>query len=682
MHVFRFLLALVLVSMPAWLAAQEPTDQKATLRERILKQLDKDGDGKLSPSERTAARAAFFPDTIAPQEMNWTVGDLKREALVYLPSKPSQQGAPIIFGFHGHGGSSRNAARSFGFERIWPEALVVYMQGVPTPGRLTDPEGKRNGWQHDVGEQDDRDLKFFDAVLATLREKYQVDDRRIYATGHSNGGGFTYLLWAKRPDVFAAVAPSAASSRRLRQLTPMPAMHIAGRNDKLVLFSWQEQAIEAVKRINGCRENGSEWAKDCTQFASDKGTPFIAFIHDGTHQYPSEAPRLIVRFCQEHARSPMSDSVVVADHARPFPLWHATQPLPLAADIHPLPGVTFHVIKKWDQKGDGYTFLHGVGLGWHRGKLYASIGHNKGAENTVTEEAQYRVSDDQGQTWSELRVIDAGEEDNLAVSHGVFHSWEGKLWAFHGAYHNKMEHIHTRAYTLNEATGEWTKHGVVIRQGFWPMNQPVKMDDGNWIMPGFSAGPYSSDRVFPAAVAISHGNDFTKWDYVEISTAEDIKRMWGESSLWVDGKRVFNIARYGGGASALVAISEDYGRTWSPSRISNLPMATSKPAAGTLSTGQRFLICTTAKNNGGQRTPLTIAVTRPGEHVLEKVFVIRRSQHPDQPGESAERLSLSYPCAIEHDGHLFVGYSNNGGRRGNLNSAELAVIPIKNLETD
>lgn len=374
---------------------------------------------------------------------------------------------------------------------------------------------------------------------------------------------------------------------------------------------------------------------------------------------------------------PVKATHPIPDFAKPFSLWDKAQPLPLAADIPALKDVAFQVIKKWDQKTDGYTFLHGVGLCWHKGKLYASIGHNKGAENTVTEEAQYRVSEDKGKTWSELRVIDAGEEQNLAVSHGVFRSHDGKLWAFHGAYHNKMENIHTRAYTLDEDSGKWIKHGIVIRNGFWSTHQPVKMQNGNWIMPGMSAGPYSNNRVFPAAVAISHGDDFTNWDYVEIPTGEGIERMWGESGVFVDGTRVFNIARYGGGASALVAVSEDYGRTWTPSRISNLPMATSKPAAGTLSTGQRFLICTTAKNNGGRRSPLTIAVTAPGENLFRKVFVIRRSRHDGQPGESAENLSLAYPYAVEHEGHLYVGYSNNGGRRGNLNSAELAIIPIK-----
>lgn len=363
-----------------------------------------------------------------------------------------------------------------------------------------------------------------------------------------------------------------------------------------------------------------------------------------------------------------------------FPLWDPSKTLPDAADLPELEDIAFHVIKTWNKSKDGYTFLHGVGLARHKGRLYASFGHNKGRENTVTEEAQYRVSDDDGKTWGPLRVIDAGEEENLAVSHGVFVSHEEKLWAFQGAYNGFMETIHTRAYTLNETTGQWIKQGKVIENGFWPMNQPVKMADGNWIMPGGSFGPYSNAKVFPAAVAISRGDNFTEWDFVRIEAAAEIKRMWGESSVIVDGPRITSIARYGGAARALVATSEDFGRTWTASQVSNLPMATSKPAAGTLSTGQRYLVCTNANNNGGKRTPLTIAVSRPGEHVFSKVFVIRRSEH-DGPGESAERLSLAYPCAIEHGKKLYVGFSNNGGRKGNQNSAELTVIPIESLDT-
>ncbi len=376
---------------------------------------------------------------------------------------------------------------------------------------------------------------------------------------------------------------------------------------------------------------------------------------------------------------------VTATHELPkpfladFPLWDDTQKLAEAKDLPLLKNVEFHVIKKWDKLADGYGFLHGVGLAWHKGKLYASFGHNKGEENTVTEEAQYRVSEDGGKTWSELRVIDAGAENDLAISHGVFLSHAGKLWAFHGAYYNHMQRIHTRAYSLDETTGQWVKHGVVVENGFWALNQPVPMSDGNWIMPGISAREYSEKDTNPAAVAISHGSDFTKWDFVRITPPPGL-RMWGESAVIVDGANVLSIARYGAKPLALIARSSDYGRIWGMMAESNMPMTTSKPCAGLLSNGQRYLLCTTAANNAGRRSPLSIAVSKPGETLLSKVFVIRRTEFSG-PGESATSLSLSYPCAIEHEGRLYVGYSNNGGRKGhNLNSAEMAIIPIESLK--
>ena len=118
-------------------------------------------------------------------------------------------------------------------------------------------------------------------------------------------------------------------------------------------------------------------------------------------------------------------------------------------------------------------------------------------------------------------------------------------------------------------------------------------------------------------------------------------------------------------------------------------MATSKPYAGTLSTGEHYLVGTTTADSGGQRAPLTIAVTRPGETMFSRVFVIRHAEHPVGPGESHPKVSLAYPYAVEHEGHLYVGYSNSGGKIGragsgrqqmNNNSAELAVIPLGALQ--
>ena len=359
-------------------------------------------------------------------------------------------------------------------------------------------------------------------------------------------------------------------------------------------------------------------------------------------------------------------------------------PVPKTADTPVLAGTEFRVIKPYEFDKDGYRFLHGVALAWHAGKLYASFGHNTGGENTDTEEARVRVSEDGGQTWGAVTTIDDGDEPGVGVSHGVFLSHAGRLWAFHGAYSGTLEKVHTRAYILDEGTGAWERKGTVLEGGFWPLQEPLRMDDGNWIMAGISVG-----KGNPAAVAISHGKDFTTWDLVVIPKPADLK-MWGESAVFLDGKRVVNIARCDGKQpEALVAVSEDFGRTWSESRPTNLPMAASKPYAGTLSTGQRYLVCSTTADGGNRRSPLTIAVSRFKEDTFSKIFVIRHARFSEGPGESNPKCALSYPYAIERDGKLYVGYSNSGGgigRKGegrqlwNNNSAELAIIPLDALK--
>jgi hypothetical protein len=176
-------------------------------------------------------------------------------------------------------------------------------------------------------------------------------------------------------------------------------------------------------------------------------------------------------------------------------------------------------------------------------------------------------------------------------------------------------------------------------------------------------------------VAISRGDDFTRWDLVVIPPAPRLGGIWGESTVIVEGNRILNISRYGAKALALVSVSEDHGRTWTPAAPSNLPMATSKPYAGTLSTGQRFLVCTTTGDSGGRRSPLTIAVSRPGEAVFSKVLVVRHSLFPGGPGVSDPRADFSYPYAVEHEGKLYVGYTHKSHAAN-----ELAVIPVSALQ--
>jgi dienelactone hydrolase len=91
-----------------------------------------------------------------------------------------------------------------------------------------------------------------DAALASLRKKYSIDDNRIYATGFSNGAHFTYLLWATRPNVFAAFAPVAGRMRDSAiPKVPRPLLHIGGSRDAQVAFADQEAAMRKAVRING-----------------------------------------------------------------------------------------------------------------------------------------------------------------------------------------------------------------------------------------------------------------------------------------------------------------------------------------------------------------------------------------------------------------------------------------------
>lgn len=245
-----------------------------------------------------AARA----ETLVRQE--WIVDGVKREALVHVPAGAGQGGTlPVVFAFHGHGGSMLQASRSFPIHELWPEAIVVYPQGLPTPSALVDRDGKRAGWQGVAGAQGDRDLRFFDVMLASLTAQYRVDPKRIYATGHSNGGLFTYLLWAERGDTFAAFAPSAALlARGFTKFKPKPVLHIGSPQDPLVKFAWQSKMIDYVLQLNGCGPRQPD-TPGYTSYVSSRGAEVATYLHAGGHRYPAAAPPLIVKFFQAHPKA-------------------------------------------------------------------------------------------------------------------------------------------------------------------------------------------------------------------------------------------------------------------------------------------------------------------------------------------------------------------------------------------
>lgn len=362
--------------------------------------------------------------------------------------------------------------------------------------------------------------------------------------------------------------------------------------------------------------------------------------------------------------------------------------VPTRAELSLLKNVKFRTIKKFEPQKDGYRFLHGVAIARYQNQWIATFGHNKGAENTGSEEAQSSTSKN-GKKWSPLITI-ANPEGNIAVSHGVLLNYNDTLWSFNASFKNIMKEMQTNAYSWDNENKKWILRGDAVADGFWPLQQPLKMTYGEWIM----AGAYFGEKGTIPAVAICKGNNFLHWEVKTISTPVNV---WGECTVIPDGANVLLISRSSNGTPkfdgyyhplAWVSFSKDYGHTWSELQPSNLPMAASKPYAGILSNGQRYLIGTTTADSKNARRPLTIAVSKPGENSFTKIYCIRRAVHKKGKVESNPKASLAYPYAIEYKGYLYVVYSNSGGRSGadrsmwNNNSAELAIIPIKELLAD
>ena len=110
-------------------------------------------------------------DAAAAEVVQWQLDGVTREAIVYAPASSPEEGAPLVLAFHGFGDNAQN----FQFTNLhaaWPEAIVVYFQGLVTRRGLP-------GWQVERGVRDDRDLRFVDVALRSLRETHDVDDDRV-----------------------------------------------------------------------------------------------------------------------------------------------------------------------------------------------------------------------------------------------------------------------------------------------------------------------------------------------------------------------------------------------------------------------------------------------------------------------------------------------------------------------
>lgn len=245
-----------------------------------------------------AAAVTLLAHTVSaqdPEYMSWKIDSQRRRAIVYAPTLPGGK-APLILSFHGRGDNVENFQYT-DMHRAWPEAVVVYFEGLPSRR-----DGLR-GWQVEKGQDEDRDLELVDAALTSLRRRFRIDEARIYAVGFSNGAGFTYLLWAERADVFAAFAPVAGRFRpTVQPARPKPVFHIVGDRDRV--FAGQKADVAAAVRVNGVEGAGESCGGGCTVYGAATAAPVMAWIHRGGHDYPDGTSDRIAAFFRDHPLKP------------------------------------------------------------------------------------------------------------------------------------------------------------------------------------------------------------------------------------------------------------------------------------------------------------------------------------------------------------------------------------------
>jgi polyhydroxybutyrate depolymerase len=234
----------------------------------------------------------------------FNVDGVQRQAVIYANTKqPVAAGAPLVFVFHGRGGQAKRAAARFKLHEHWPEAVVVYMQGLPGAAGVNDRAGKQPGWQSSPGDQGDRDTKFFDASLAQIQTQHKTDPDRVYLLGHSNGARFANVLWQTRGDKLAALCSAAAQGGRLiRDCQPKSIFMIMGEKDNIAPFAWQQRSIDLVRQVLKTDTSKAKTEGLARSETGKNNTELVVYIHPGGHEFPNEAIPLVAKFFRRHKR--------------------------------------------------------------------------------------------------------------------------------------------------------------------------------------------------------------------------------------------------------------------------------------------------------------------------------------------------------------------------------------------
>jgi polyhydroxybutyrate depolymerase len=179
-----------------------------------------------------------------------------REYLVHVPPSYANSAAvPLVVDMHGFTSNARQQAALGWRAKADTEGFIV-----------VHPQGLANSWNggdlccgnSQQNEVDDEG--FIRALVSQMQRDACIDNKRVYATGLSNGGAMAHLLACNAADVFAAAAPVSMSNgvSGCTPARPISVVMTRGTDDPLVpfnggfLFASAEEDFERWGSLNGC----------------------------------------------------------------------------------------------------------------------------------------------------------------------------------------------------------------------------------------------------------------------------------------------------------------------------------------------------------------------------------------------------------------------------------------------
>ncbi|MBK8234651.1 MAG: hypothetical protein IPK74_03745 [Deltaproteobacteria bacterium] len=225
---------------------------------------------------------------------------------------------PVVFAWHGFGDSPWSAKASLASEPGWRDAIIVAPQGGPRTFDQFGPK-PRAGWQVHAGELGDRDLAFFDAIVAELARLDCLDRSRVYSTGFSNGGFFTNVLACHRSEVLAAVAPAGGGGPFETCDGPrIPTLITHGRKDGVVPFAMAETSLTRWAARNGCSAKPKAPTQGCSVVPgcdADAPVEMCALAID--HVWPEGQSRRVTEFLRRFRKTTKGPAAAVGGHGSP-----------------------------------------------------------------------------------------------------------------------------------------------------------------------------------------------------------------------------------------------------------------------------------------------------------------------------------------------------------------------------